>query len=239
MLLSSPLRDLVIFFRKNERIPEDWVRRFSPAGDLDQAVGAAWQAEIDARPMSWLAPHFADRRALALVAVDLGRMMLDYLGKRTRAPAKALDFMEAWATSPAAEAPKQGWLALADALEPTSEADSLANHAAMSIGTAVTVPDYPMAITNVVNAVLDRKTEELMQAEKGGLKKRRTEEEIEEVAGQAGDAVLGPMAEHVRRRIPAPDGPTFLDALTKLRGKELEQAMASGNPARLQAFRPG
>jgi hypothetical protein len=45
MLTATPLFDLIVHFRKYQLIPDEWIRRFSTRGDLDEAARAAWQAE--------------------------------------------------------------------------------------------------------------------------------------------------------------------------------------------------
>ncbi|HET6285004.1 MAG TPA: hypothetical protein VFH73_28865 [Polyangia bacterium] len=238
MATPGPLQELLLHFRGHENIPDSWVRKLSTTGDLDEAAARAWETEPDARPMTQLAPYFADRKALALVAADFGRMLLDYLPEKKQAvPRKALDFVEKWATEPGIPEPKQGWLALADSVEPADDKDDLPTYAAQSIATALTTPGYPMALPDLSEAVIDRKTEELMASE-GGLDARRTELEVEAIENRAEQQLRPLMAERVRARIPAPAGATLLEALKQKRSKDLSDALSRKNKAQIKAFQP-
>jgi uncharacterized Zn-binding protein involved in type VI secretion len=238
MATASPLFDLIVYFRKYQRIPEDWVRGLSAAGELDEAARAAWLSETDPDPMTWLAAYFADRRARALVAVDLGRMLLPYLStKQKKVPAAALDFMERWATEPGVPEPKQGWLALADSAEPDSESDALWVIAAQTIVAALTVPDYPMALKSLCEGVIDRKVDETVEGQRP-RGRRLGELEMDAHHDRVHDAIAPEIIEHLRARIAAPTGAQLLDALTQLRAYELNDALARKNTASLAAFKP-
>jgi len=236
MITPHPLGELLLHFRRNERIPDGWAQGLSAAGSLDEAAARAWETEADARTMAHLTAYFADPKALALAAVDLGRMLLRYLTKKKQQlPAKALDYVEKWATEPGTPEPKQGWVALADSVEP-EDTDDLPGAAAASICTAITVPGYPVALRSLCNAVVDRRTEEMIKQEGGNA--RRSEQEVETIEARAEADVLPAMSDRIRARIAPPDGATLLEALKRMRDKELSVALQTNNTTALKGFRP-
>jgi hypothetical protein len=238
MSVASPLGELIVHFRKHARIPDEWVRRFSARGDLDEAAAHAWQTERNATRMALLAAYFADRRALALVAVDFGRMLLGYLpDEQQQISETALDYVEKWATVPGTPAPKAGWLAVADSTEPEELHDDLPGYAACTIVTAITVPECPLALRSLAEGVVSRKVEEIREAE-GGSRARRTEEQVEAIEQRAAAAMWPAMVECIRAHIPAPSGETLREALAGLREKELATAFERKNASTLKAFRP-
>ncbi len=234
----SPLWELWDHYRRHQRVPTEWVARFSAAGNLDEAIEKAWATDSDPLVMARLACRFTDRRGLARAAADIARLLLPYVKtKKKRAmQEKALDFLQTWGEKPETREPKLGWNALADSVAPEDDKEDLATFAAVTISNALAIPEHPLSLRSLILGVHDRTAQSIVETEEGG--RNRTELEIDEIDGRAQEMMNPMMVELLRKRIRAPNGDALVEALRDDREHEYDQALARNSQAQLAAFRP-
>jgi hypothetical protein len=230
--MASALHDLVSAFRREGRIPESWIARFSASGDHREAIARAWAAAPDPRPMVCLAAYWADAEALAALAADAVGPLLALLpaGQEQRRQALAWRLSRTREPSPA---PAEGG---GDKL-PAPPADGTVRHSSIerdceltsivtrlveaaaridSQGSSV-VATVAATVAGVIHAHV---TARYLKA--GGPERTWTPEEIESNQALAEEEVLGPLADLVRARLPVPSDADLMRALSALRAETLD-----------------
>jgi hypothetical protein len=214
--VRSPIADLIVGFRKKKDFPAEWVRGFSPSGDIDEAIRNAWAAENYAEWLAWIARRLGDRPTFSAIARDIGASFLRFFPESDPRAREVLEFIDEWLKDPKKPYPKR-WRDLYRALEPddtkVDDQDVAGNVARASyvMRFVLRVPAREATIVDLVEQAVSNLVVERCQRflDEGGDEKAWTDDKIEDVHAE----VSPPLLAAIRKHLPAPNATRLRDAL--------------------------